>query len=113
MTELAEPCFFSASAHSTRSADAAVSIVEQPMVYEHEEVEPEASPAPPRFAELCEEPAYTLLPRDYASEFAGGMRSSAMIDEYRPQPAAMFVAEADEEDQPDLDKPTFMRRLRL
>jgi hypothetical protein len=110
--ESVEPCFFSASANSARSADIAVSIVEAPMVYEHEEMEPAAAPAPPRFAELCEEPAYTLLPRDYASDFAGGVRSPAMMDDYRAQPAAALLAEADEE-QPDLDKPTFLRRLQF
>jgi cell division protein FtsZ len=110
--ESVEPCFFSASANSARSADIAVSIVEAPMVYEHEEMEPAAAPAPPRFAELCEEPAYTLLPRDYASDFAGGVRIPAMMDDYRAQPAAALLAEADEE-QPDLDKPTFLRRLQF
>jgi len=68
--ELAEPCFFSASAHPVESARVAISIVEAPAVYEHEEMEPETVPVPPRFAELCEEPAYTLLPKDYASAFA-------------------------------------------
>lgn len=111
--ELVEPCFFSASANSARSVDAAISIVEAPMVYEHEETEPEASPAPPRFAELSEEPAHTSLPRDYASDFAGGVRGPAMMDDYRAQPAAALLAEADEDEQQDLEKPTFLRRLRL
>ena len=111
--ELAEPCFFSASAHPVESARVAISIVEAPAVYEHEEMEPETVPVPPRFAELCEEPAYTLLPKDYASAFAGGVHSPAMMDEYRTQSAATLLAEADDEDQPDLEKPTFLRRLQL
>ena len=90
-----------------------VSIVEAPIIYEHDETEQEASPAPPKFAELSEEPAYTLLPRDYASDFAGGVRSPALMDDYRAQPAATVLAEADEEEQPDLDKPTFLRRLQF
>jgi len=108
--EVVEPCFFAASANSARATDAAISIVEAPMVYEREEMEPAEAPAPPRFAELCEEPAYTLLPRDYASEFAGGTRSPAMMDDYRAQPAGTLVADAEEENQTDLDKPAFMRR---
>ncbi len=107
--EVAEPCFFSASANYARSFEPAVSIVEAPMIYEHEEMEPASAPAPPRFAELSEEPAYTRLLRDYAPEFAG-LRSPAIMDEYRAQPAAMLVADDEEENQPDLDKPTFMRR---
>jgi len=62
---------------------------------------------------LCEEPAYTLLPRDYASGFAGSVRRPVMTDDYSAQPAAALLAEAGEEDQPDLDKPTFLRRLKL
>jgi len=108
--EVVEPCFFAASANSARATDAAISIVEAPMVFEREEMEPAEAPAPPRFAELCEEPAYTLLPKDYASEFAGGTRSPATMDDYRAQPVATLVEDADEENQPDLDKPAFMRR---
>jgi hypothetical protein len=113
VVELRESSFFSAAPNPTRPADAAVSIVEAPMVYEHEEMEPAAAPALPRFAELCEEPAYTLLPRDYASDFAGGVRSPSIMDDYRAQPAATLLVEADEENQPDLDKPTFLRRLQF
>jgi len=36
-----------------------------------------------------------------------------MMDEYRTQSAATLLAEADDEDQPDLEKPTFLRRLQL
>ena len=111
--ELAEPCYFSAAENSARSLDAAVSIVEAPAVDEQEEMEPAVAPTRPRFAELCEEPAYALPPRDYASGFAGGVRSPGMMDEYRAQPAATLLTETNEEDQPDLDKPTFLRRLKF
>ena len=111
--ELAEPCYFSAAENSARSLDAAVSIVEAPAVDEQEEMEPAVAPTRPRFAELCEEPAYALPPRDYASGFAGGVRSPEMMDEYRAQPAATLLTETNEEDQPDLDKPTFLRRLKF
>jgi hypothetical protein len=36
-----------------------------------------------------------------------------MMDEYRAQPAATLLTETNEEDQPDLDKPTFLRRLKF
>jgi cell division protein FtsZ len=111
--ELAGPFFSSAPASSARLADTAVSIVEVPAVDEPEELEPADAPAPPRFAELCEEPAYTLLPRDYASGLAGGVRRPVMTDDFSAQPAATLLAEAGEEDQPDLDKPTFLRRLKF
>ena len=74
--------------------------------------EPEQTDLPkrPRFEELCEEPPYTPLPRDYASDFDGGPRVSASVEERRAQPASMLFSEADEEAQRDLDVPTVMRR---
>jgi hypothetical protein len=36
-----------------------------------------------------------------------------MTDDFSAQPAATLLAEAGEEDQPDLDKPTFLRRLKF
>jgi cell division protein FtsZ len=111
--EFADPFFSPDPANSARSFDTPVSIVEVPAVNEPEESEPADAPAPPRFAELCEEPAYTLLPRDYASGFSGGVRRPVMTDDFSAQPAATLLAEAGEEDQPDLDKPTFLRRLKF
>jgi hypothetical protein len=35
------------------------------------------------------------------------------MDDYRAQPAATLLAETDDEEQPDLDKPTFLRRLQF
>ena len=71
-----------------------------------------AATARPQFAEMSEEPAYTPLPRDYATEFSGGARR-AEPDEHRTQPAAALFAEADESAHRDLDTPTFLRRLRF
>ena len=68
-----------------------------------------AAPARPQFAELAEEPAYTPLPRDYASDFAKGVRAP---EERAAQPAPAGIAERGEEDR-DLDVPAFMRRLKF
>ena len=72
-----------------------------------------AAPARPKFAELSEEPAYTPLPRDYASEFLGSARAPAAQDEHRAQQEPAFSAEANEDAQRDLDKPAFLRRLQF
>jgi cell division protein FtsZ len=77
---------------------------------EPEEVEMAAQPARPKFAELSEEPAYTPLPGDYASERRSGARGPAAFDEFRSQPTAGEFSESGEETQRDLDTPAFMRR---
>jgi cell division protein FtsZ len=69
--------------------------------------------ARPQFAEMSEEPAYTPLPRDYASDFGSGLRVQAEAEEQRPQAATALFAEQDEASQRDLDTPTFLRRLRF
>jgi cell division protein FtsZ len=90
-------------------------VVEPPLeevaTMEPEEMEPAAMPAPPRFAELAEEPAYTPPPRAYAPAFNGGVRGNVAVDEKRMQPATSLFPETDEEMQPDLEKPTFLRNL--
>jgi cell division protein FtsZ len=111
--DAAESDFFSAKAPSADSADVAAPLVGASTAYEPGEMERAAAPAPPKFAELSEEPAYTPLPRDYASAFTSGVRSPAALDEYHAQPAVTLVSEADEEAQPDLEKPAFMRRLQF
>jgi hypothetical protein len=77
--------------------------------------EPElvAAAARPKFAELAEEPSYTPLPRDYASDFGSGVRGSAETEEHRAQPATALFTESNEESQRDLDTPTFLRRFRF
>jgi cell division protein FtsZ len=71
-----------------------------------------AAAARPQFAEMSEEPAYTPLPRDYATDFAGGARVVEPED-HRAQPAAALFAETEEASHRDLDTPTFLRRLRF
>jgi len=69
--------------------------------------------ARPQFAEMSEEPVYTPLPRDYASDFGTGLRAPAAAEEQRTQPATALFQETDEAAHRDLDTPTFMRRLRF
>jgi cell division protein FtsZ len=69
--------------------------------------------ARPQFAEMAEEPVYTPLPRDYATEFGTGLRAPAEAEEHRAQPAKALFQEQDEAAHRDLDTPTFMRRLRF
>ena len=113
-----EPVFFSASASTAVQVSVdqvsvggpAVEIADEPRPH----VEPDLVPTPyrPRFAEMAEEPVYTPLPRDYASDFTSSMRSPATpaAEEYRAPAAATLFNDADEQTQRDLDVPAFMRR---
>jgi cell division protein FtsZ len=76
--------------------------------------EPElvAAAARPKFAEISEEPSYSPLPRDYVSDFAGGVRGKE-AEEHRAQPVTALFPEPDEASQRDLDTPAFLRRLRF
>ncbi len=66
-------------------------------------------PARPRFSEMCEEPAFKPLPRDYASDLGNGVRPGV---EERQGVGALFAEKADESDR-DLEVPTFMRRVQF
>jgi cell division protein FtsZ len=79
-----EPTYYSATARSVDTADAEPEIGEADRDLQREEMVP-AAPARPKFAELSEEPAYTPPPKEYV--------------------------EPSVETQPDLEKPTFLRRL--
>ena len=72
-----------------------------------------AAPARPQFAELAEEPAYTPLPRDYASDFGNGVRGPVAPEERAAQPTAAAFTGNGEEAERDLDVPAFMRRLKF
>jgi len=76
------PNYFSATAPSAETTGAEPEIVETDRELPQEEVEPAVNPARPKFAELSEEPAYTPP-----------------------------YVETNVETQPDLEKPTFLRRL--
>jgi len=82
---------------------------------EFEAREPElvAAAAHPQFAEMSEEPSYTPLPRDYASDFSSGARGEPEVEEHLAEPAPALFQGTEAESQRDLDTPTFMRRLRF
>jgi len=94
--------FFTASAPVSASAGFAV-----------QEPEPVMGQARPQFAEMSEEPAYTPLPRDYASDFSSTERVPAEVEDPGVQPQAPLFAETGEAAQPDLDVPAFMRRVQF
>jgi cell division protein FtsZ len=81
--------------------------------FETEAPERVAAVARPQFAELSEEPTYTPLPRDYASDFSNGALGAAATAEPQTQSNPGLFPEANEESQRDLDTPTFLRRLRF
>jgi len=118
--ESEEAFFFASSAPSIGSnAGAAAHAMQTHSIPEPEfdpvfgSGEPVAASARPQFAEMAEEPVYTPLPRDYASDFVGGVRRDAEAEKERAQPVAALVPDAEEESQRDLDTPTFLRRLRF
>jgi cell division protein FtsZ len=80
---------------------------------EDREVEPEAIPARPQFAELAEEPTSAPLPSDYASDFGNTERYPAEAEAPVAQPQAAKFTEAGDAAQPDLDVPAFMRRVQF
>jgi hypothetical protein len=62
---------------------------------------------------MSEEPSYTPLPRDYASDFSSGARGEPEVEEHLAEPAPALFQGTEAESQRDLDTPTFMRRLRF
>jgi cell division protein FtsZ len=91
--------------------------VQRTAVSEEAQVEPEpelvGAPARPKFAELEEEPVYTPLPRDYASDLGNGVHQTEAVEERRPQPVGVLFNEPGADTERDLDVPAFMRRLQF
>jgi len=77
------------------------------------EAELVAAASRPQFAELAEEPAYTPLPRDYASDFGNGLGHTAEPEERGVPTVASPLSAPEEEAERDLDVPAFMRRLKF
>ena len=67
----------------------------------------------PQFAELAEEPVYTPLPRDYASDFGNGLGRPEEADDREAHTIASPLSAPAEEPERDLDVPAFMRRLKF
>jgi cell division protein FtsZ len=84
--------------------------IEMTTAFEPEESAAEVAPAPPKFEELAAEPAFTPLPRDYAADFYGNLRSPAAMEEHRIPAEPSLFNEPSEEVERDLDVPAFMRR---
>ena len=103
--------FFSASAPAAATDSAGAQTPGGTTAFDAPELELVAAAARPQFAELSEEPAYTPLPRDYASDFGSDMRGPVAVEEPPAHPAAALFSEPEEEAHRDLDTPTFLRRL--
>jgi cell division protein FtsZ len=64
-------------------------------------------------AEVAEEPAFAPLPRDYASDFGNSVRIPAITEEHVSQPAVSPLSAPSNDEERDLDVPTFMRRMKF
>jgi cell division protein FtsZ len=109
------PCLVPAESQTVESAGRAASaltVVEAAPERESTR-ESEAGEARLHFTEIAEEPFYTPLPRDYASDFGSGLRAPAAAGEHRAQPTAVLFTDPDEDSLRELDTPTFMRRLQF
>jgi cell division protein FtsZ len=60
-----------------------------------------------------EEPAFAPLPRDYASDFGNSVRTPAITEEPIPQSDVSPLSAPPNDDERDLDVPTFMRRMKF
>jgi len=98
--------FYAAAASTSDSAEDAAPLEQTATNHAPGALEPVASLARPKFAELSEEPSYTEISGEYAAEKTG---EPAEADEYRVPPAATLFRKDDE--KRDLDKPAFLRRL--
>jgi cell division protein FtsZ len=106
-----EPAYYSSSAAEV-APERSESVASEPeRTYQIEEPEPALPAYRPKFAELAEEPIYNSQREDYAPEYQRDDRVPAEPEPARPSPASTPYHETNEATQPDLDKPTFLRRL--
>jgi len=79
------------------------------------EPEPELVGAPTRSSrvEIAEEPSFTPLPRDYASDFGNSVRTPSITEDHAPQQNVSPLATSSDHEERDLDVPTFMRRMKF
>ncbi len=63
--------------------------------------------------EVAEEPTFAPLPRDYASDFGNGVRTPSITEEHVPQPPVSPLSASSNDEERDLDVPTFMRRMKF
>jgi cell division protein FtsZ len=109
--ELDQPTYYSSSAAEIAPERSAPAIAEPQREYQIEEPEPVRPAYRPKFAELSEEPPYTPQREEYAPEYQRDDRVPPAPEPERPNPAPAPYRETNESTQPDLDKPTFLRRL--
>ncbi len=64
-------------------------------------------------AEVAEEPTFAPLPRDYASDFGNSVRTPSITEEPVSHPAVSPLTAASNDQERDLDVPTFMRRMKF
>ncbi len=63
-------------------------------------------------AEVAEAPLVPL-PRDYASDFGNSVRTPSITEEHVPQPPVSPLSAPSNDEERDLDVPTFMRRMKF
>ena len=72
-----------------------------------------AAAARPNRGSIEEEPAMPPLPRDYASDFGNSAKSPSITEEPVSQSAVSPLAATSNDEERDLDVPTFMRRMKF
>ena len=72
-----------------------------------------AATARPSRSEVAEEPPTAPLPRDFASDFGNSAKTPSITEEPVAQPAVSPLAATSNDEERDLDVPTFMRRMKF
>jgi cell division protein FtsZ len=82
---------------------------------EDNEPEPELVGAATRSSrsEAAEEPTFTPLPRDYAPDFSNSVRTPSITEDHAPQQPVTPLTSSSDQEERDLDVPTFMRRMKF
>jgi cell division protein FtsZ len=87
-----------------------------------DEEEGSGIPAEPEFvaaaarqpaAQIAEEAPFLALQRDFASDFGNGVRTPPVTEEPTTQPAVSPLSAGSNDEERDLDVPTFMRRMKF
>jgi cell division protein FtsZ len=77
--------------------------------------EPEFVAAAPRQnrAEIAEETPFLPLPRDFVADFGNGTRTPSVTEEHTVQSTVSPLSASSNDEERDLDVPTFMRRMKF
>ncbi|HWE86497.1 MAG TPA: cell division protein FtsZ [Terracidiphilus sp.] len=105
-----EPVFAASSVHVEPVA-ASVDVNRFEQLFADQQ--PASGSSRPRFAELTEDPVYTPLPRDFATDLGNGVRTATAGEEKRPHAPGALFSEKPEEMERDLEVPAFMRRMQF